>query len=113
MTTDAQSQPDRFATFNWEPQFNALPTPAKEERGDATIGYVLDGHAQSHPAASVCDRMNFAQGATANTSVALNGSVKRNGAGMGRAAENVARWKTYLPEECVRAMMNAGWHWNT
>jgi hypothetical protein len=41
------------------------------------------------------------------------GGYARNGARMARAAENVARWKTYLPEECVRVMMTAGWHWST
>lgn len=57
--------------------------------------------------------MDFVRDSTACTSVAMNGSVGRNRAAMARAAENVARWKTYLADECVRAMMNAGWHWST
>jgi len=30
-----------------------------------------------------------------------------------RAARNIAEWRTYLPEECVAAMINDGWHWTT
>jgi hypothetical protein len=113
MTNDAQSQLDPFATPSWEPRFNPLPIHIKEERQDMTIGHALDGYAQRHQAVYVRSPIDFVQGSTANASVAMNGSVKRNGAGMARAAENIARWKTYLPEECVRAMMNAGWHWST
>lgn len=27
-----------------------------------------------------------------------------------RAAENIVEWRTYLPEDCVNAMVKAGWH---
>jgi hypothetical protein len=27
-----------------------------------------------------------------------------------RAAENIAAWRKYLPEDCVNAMVKAGWH---
>jgi hypothetical protein len=30
-----------------------------------------------------------------------------------RAATNIADWMTYLPKECVKAMVNDGWHWST
>jgi hypothetical protein len=30
-----------------------------------------------------------------------------------RAVRNVAEWRTYLPEDCVAAMINDGWHWTT
>jgi hypothetical protein len=30
-----------------------------------------------------------------------------------RAVANIADWMTYLPEDCVRAMVNDGWHWST
>jgi hypothetical protein len=30
-----------------------------------------------------------------------------------RASANVATWRTYLPEECVAAMIDDGWHWST
>jgi hypothetical protein len=30
-----------------------------------------------------------------------------------RAVANIKDWMTYLPENCVRAMVNDGWHWST
>lgn len=27
-----------------------------------------------------------------------------------RAADNIAEWRKYLPEDCVNAMVKAGWH---
>ena len=112
MTNDAQSQPVLIKTLNWEPLLNSLPIDITEKCQGVTIGQAPDGYAQSHRAVYVRKPMD-SQGASATASVAMNGSVTRNGAGLARAAETVARWKTYLPEECVRAMMNAGWHWST
>jgi hypothetical protein len=112
MTNDAQSQPVLIKTLNWEPLFSSLPIHITEKRQGVTIGRAPDGYAQSHRAMYVRKPMD-SRGASATTSVAMNGSVTRNGAGLARAAETVAGWKTYLPEECVRAMMNAGWHWST
>jgi hypothetical protein len=30
-----------------------------------------------------------------------------------RASANVATWRTYLPEDCVAAMIDDGWHRST
>jgi hypothetical protein len=30
-----------------------------------------------------------------------------------QAAANIARWRSYLPEDCVTAMISAGWQWST
>jgi hypothetical protein len=30
-----------------------------------------------------------------------------------RAAANIADWRGYLPEECVKAMIRDGWHLST
>lgn len=30
-----------------------------------------------------------------------------------RAVANIKDWMTYLPENCVAAMVNDGWHWTT
>jgi hypothetical protein len=40
-------------------------------------------------------------------------SIKRNGATVARAAAIIADWMTYLPEDCVKAIVSDGWHWST
>jgi len=40
-------------------------------------------------------------------------SIKCKGAAIARAAGIIAEWMTYLPEDCVKAMVRDGWHWST
>jgi hypothetical protein len=42
----------------------------------------------------------------------VEASVRRNDATIARAAATIAEWMTYLPEDCVKAMVNDGWHWS-
>jgi hypothetical protein len=47
------------------------------------------------------------------TELVTAGSIAKINAASLRASANVATWKTYLPEDCVTAMINDGWHWST
>jgi hypothetical protein len=49
-----------------------------------------------------------AQGLAAKTDTARKAPTASS-----RAAANVATWRTYLPEDCVAAMINDGWHFST
>lgn len=42
----------------------------------------------------------------------IEASIRRNDAMIARAAASIAEWLTYLPEDCVKAMVNDGWHWS-
>jgi hypothetical protein len=42
----------------------------------------------------------------------VEASIRRNDATIARAATLIAEWMTYLPEDCVKAMVNDGWHWS-
>ena len=42
----------------------------------------------------------------------VEASIRRNNATIARAAEIIAEWMTYLPEDCVKAMVKDGWHWS-
>jgi len=43
----------------------------------------------------------------------VTASLKRNDATTERAATIIVEWMSYLPEDCVRAMVGDGWHWST
>jgi hypothetical protein len=113
MSNDAQSQQVLVERANWKTHFQSPCTEVAKQSQGQNVGRAPIGYRQSPQTVYVRDPADLAQGVTVCTSVAMNGSVKRNGAAMALAAENVARWKTYLQEDCVRAMMNAGWHWST
>jgi len=42
-----------------------------------------------------------------------SGCFGQDGTATVRAAAHIADWMTYLPENCVRAMVSDGWHWST
>jgi hypothetical protein len=42
----------------------------------------------------------------------IEASVRRNDATVAHAAAIIAGWMTYLPDDCVKAMINDGWHWS-
>lgn len=114
MSAAAQSQQALTKTPDWEPRTNPPSMGLTENRQDVIAGRARHHHhPQSCHEAYMCKPSAFGRGSTVRSSVAMNGSVNRDGDAMARAAENVARWNLYLPEECVRAMMNAGWHWST
>ena len=113
MSNDGQSQQVVVKAGYWETLFHLPPIDIAKQPQGAIVHRVPDGDTQCQSAAHAIKTVDLVQDLNACTSVAMSGSVKRNGARLAHAAENVAGWKKYLPEECVRAMMNAGWHWST
>jgi len=55
--------------------------------------------------AGLCAELGFAAGDPACI------GIDRSGARTARAAANINDWLTYLPRDCVRAMVRDGWHW--
>jgi len=41
------------------------------------------------------------------------GTVEHSAEASSRAAAIITDWMTYLPKDCVKAMVNSGWHWST
>ena len=54
-----------------------------------------------------------AEGMTMTKVMAAAGSIDKGITASSRAAANVAAWRTYLPEDCVVAMIKDGWHRST
>jgi hypothetical protein len=113
MTNEAQRRQALIDVLNWEPLFGTPRIRTEEARQGAPISRTLDSRSERPNMVRTNQRPGFRHDSLANTSVAMNGSVKRNDAAMARAATIIAQWKTYLPEDCVKAMMADGWHWST
>jgi hypothetical protein len=113
MTTEARSRQALFDALNWEPLFGTPRTRVEQVRQGAAIERTLDRRSDRPNIVRMNQQPGFAHDSLAITSLAVNGSVKRNDAAMACAAANIAQWKTYLPEDCVKAMMTGGWHWST
>lgn len=44
---------------------------------------------------------------------AATGCIDQNAIATARATAKIADWMTYLPKDCVKAMVDNGWHWST
>jgi hypothetical protein len=85
------------AAANGRSAMNAYPAAHRSEEHDMD-----DGHRRL----SVLLRH---LGVSADT---VEASIRRNDATILRAAAITAEWASYLPEDCVKAMVNDGWHWS-
>ena len=109
MTTDAQSQGDLIAELHLESLFNADATHAEPEVLFPRREAVRLGHRLALIKKLAID----AQGLSFKTDLSLAGSVENGSSAALRAAAIVADWRSYLPEDCVAAMIKDGWHWST
>jgi hypothetical protein len=112
MTDYAQSLLDLIEVFTWppvrRPDMQSETTPfADSPKNPAAHRFGAQAGVDQVPSTT------FEHHSSADTSVALNGSIMRNDPGLAKAAANVARWKTYLPQACICTMMSDGWHWTT
>ena len=108
---DERWQRHHIARLHLEPLF-------KSEHVDGVGGRdVTHGHPLMHrPSESEVDNsaqlIALLKGLGVGADV-VEASIKRNDASITRAAAIIAEWMTYLPEDCVKAMVNDGWHWST
>jgi hypothetical protein len=109
MATDAQSQGDLIAELQLESLFNSATPHAEPEV-----------HFPKREAVRLRHRLTLikklaidAQGLSFKTDLDLAESIENGSSAALRAAAIVADWRTYLPEDCVAAMIKDGWHWST
>ena len=112
MITDARSQGDLIAALHLESVSDKGNRPTYIE---PAIRY-----SNEHDTVQLRNRLAFvhglavcAQGLTIKTDMAKAASPERHNSDPSRAAANVATWRSYLPEDCVVAMINDRWHWST
>jgi hypothetical protein len=105
---DARSLANLDAVFRSVHWLSADRRSAPEARNQSPVA-VLPAAPQADARAaiaSICADLGFAPGDPA--CVGLGTSNARTA----RAAANISDWLTYLPRDCVRAMVKEGWHWS-
>ena len=119
MITDAPPQGDLIAALHLESLFN-VGQSVGDKRNRATCAESATHYSDEHDAVELRHRLEFiqrladsAQGLSIKTDMAKDLSSEESRAAAFRAAVNVATWRTYLPDECVVAMINDGWHRST
>jgi hypothetical protein len=64
--------------------------------------------AQTHP-----EQRIFTETQSAFLAIAARPRARESATNMARSEENILRWTSYLPKDCIRAMVLMGWDINT
>jgi hypothetical protein len=106
MPTDAQKQGDLIAALHLESAFNSVHFANIADESDrATDAKPAVYFADQREAVRLRERLAFVK--------ALAVSARGLSSATSRAAANIATWRTYLPHDCVAAMIKDGWHRST
>ena len=106
MPTDARKQGDLIAALHLESAFDSVHLAGIADESDrATNAKPAVYFANQREAVRLRERLAFIK--------AL--AVRAHGLSTvaSRAAANIAAWRTYLPQDCVAAMIKDGWHRST
>jgi hypothetical protein len=114
MLIDARWQQHLIATLQLEPLFKAQHLAGAAGSGRR--------RANGHPAMQRSSELNATDNSHGLVALlrglgvgpdVVKASIKRHESTAARAAALIADWMSYLPEDCVKAMVGDGWHWST
>jgi len=113
MMTQTRRQGSPIAPGNWQPQAKRAHWAGNDHEGRRARHWdpVIDRSRAHQPdqtrkLSTLLQSLGFGAGTA-------TGCFGQNHAATARAAAHIADWMTYLPENCVRAMVNDGWHLST
>jgi len=110
MATDLTSQGDLIAELHLDSWFHSDATHAEPE---VQFPRQRDVVRLRQRVALIKKLAIEAQGLCFKTDFGLARSIEGGSSAALRAAAIIAGWRTYLPEDCVAAMIKDGWHWST
>jgi hypothetical protein len=113
MLIDARWQQHLIATLQLETLFESQHLPGMAANGRRAVRAHPEMHGSGEREVDDSHRLvSLLRGLRVGPDV-VKASLKRNDATTARAATIIAQWMSYLPEDCVRAMVGDGWHWST
>jgi hypothetical protein len=109
MKTDAQVQEDVTAELWWESAVDSTHVRVEVRNGVVTLAGCVNDSVERRAAERAARRITGVRALTVDIQVMNTDGVVRVDADAARSAQNVSQWLTYLPEDCVRAMVDDGW----
>lgn len=109
MKTDAQLQQDVIAELKWEPSINAAQIGVEVKDGIVTLAGHVSTYAEKRGAERAAQRVSGVKALTVEMDVKLAGSNKRTDADIAGSAKNALQWRSSLPKDSVKVMVESGW----
>jgi len=120
MITDARSQGDLIAALHLESSVNSgdLRSTRDQSSRETHVEPEIHRPNEHDPVLlrhrlALTKRLVVSAQALSIKSEAETGPVETSSTSASRAAANVTAWRTYLPADCVAAMIKDGWHRST
>ena len=112
MLIDARWQQHLVATLHLEPLFKWRHKEGVANNGRSVMNAYPAMHRSKEHNIDDSGRLSALLKHLGMSADIVEASIRRNDATIARAAEIIAEWMTYLPEDCVKAMVYDGWHWS-
>ena len=109
MKTDAQLQQDVIAELKWEPSINAAQIGVEVNDGIVTLAGHVSTYAEKRGAERSAQRVSGVRALTVEMDVKLAGSSKRTDADIAGTARNALQWRSAVPNDSVKVMVEGGW----
>jgi osmotically-inducible protein OsmY len=109
MTNDAQVQLNVRAQLGWEPLLGAAHIGVSVTDGVVALTGCVGSCPERWAAERAAERVAGVNAVTSDLDVALPDSSRHSDTHIARSAQDILRWMTSLPLDCVRVVVDSGW----
>lgn len=109
MRTASELQRDVQDELTWEPGLNVAEVGVSATDGVVTLTGHVDSYAEKLRAERAAKRVLGVHGVANDLVVKLPGASERDDTDIARAALDVLRWHTLIPEDRIQVVVKSGW----
>jgi len=109
MKTDSQLQQDVMAELKWEPAVHAAQIGVEVKDGVVTLAGEVSSYVEKWHAQQAAQRVHGVKALAVEMNVKLSELGKRTDADIAESAKNIMRWRSSLPDDAVKLMVENGW----
>ncbi|WP_459990869.1 BON domain-containing protein [Methylosoma difficile] len=109
MKTDKEVQKDVIAELSFDPAVNQAEIGVEVKDGVVTLTGHVSNYSEKWNAETAAQRVAGVKALVIDMDTVLPELSVRSDADIAQSVENILRWKTFLPENAVKIMIENGW----
>jgi osmotically-inducible protein OsmY len=109
MKTDVELRHDVLEELEWEPSVDAAEIGVTARDGIVTLAGAVKSYSEKMTAERVTKRVQGVKAIANDIEVRLPGTAERTDSDIARAAVDALRWKTLVPDDRIKILVNKGW----